>query len=358
MDRFFPLSATAQTAYAQLLDAVHGAELTRSVASLRGTFARKQVKGRTYWYFQYTEVSGKVRQLYVGPQDARVQALMEAHASGGPAQAVELLARSALALGNAPVLARHFKVVQRLADYGFFRAGGVLIGTHAFLAFGNMLGVRWQDGSRTQDVDFAHAGKTLAIALPANIEIDTHAAIESLQMGLLPIEHADGGRGATYLDPRDPEFQLDFLTPLHRGGMQPYRHPQLGIALQPLKFMEYLLQDVQQAALLSASGAVLVSVPHPARYALHKLIVAGERPASRIAKSNKDIQQVAALLSVLREQARWQVDEAWTDLTARGPGWLSRAQRGREALGKVAPELEVATWLPVPTAKPGAHSPA
>ena len=64
MDRFFPLSATAQTAYAQLLDAVHGAELTRSVASLRGTFARKQVKGRTYWYFQYTEVSGKARQLY------------------------------------------------------------------------------------------------------------------------------------------------------------------------------------------------------------------------------------------------------------------------------------------------------
>lgn len=348
MDRFAALSATAQTAYAQLLDAVHGAELTRSVANLRGTFARKQVRGLTYWYFQYTEVSGKVRQVYVGPENERVQALMAAHAAGGAIQAVELLARSAMALGNAPVLARHFKVVQRLADYGFFRAGGVLIGTHAFLAFGNMLGVRWQDGLRTQDVDFAHAGKSLLIALPANIEIDTHAAIESLQMGLLPIEHADGGRGATYLDPRDPEFQLDFLTPLHRGGMQPYRHPQLGITLQPLKFMEYLLQDVQQAALLSTSGAVLVSVPHPARYALHKLIVAGERPASRIAKSNKDVQQAAALLSMLREQAPWQVDEAWADLVARGPGWLSRAQRGREALAKVAPELEVLEWLVLP----------
>ncbi len=348
MERFAVLSASAQTAYAQLLDAVHGAELTRTVANLRGTFARKQVKGGTYWYFQYTDVSGKVRQVYVGPESKRVQALMDAHAAGGAAQAVEALARSAVALGNAPVLARHFKVVQRLADYGFFRAGGVLIGTHAFLAFGNMLGVRWQDGLRTQDVDFAHAGKQLAIALPASIEIDVHAAIESLQMGLLPIQHFDGGTGATYLDPRDPEFQLDFLTPLHRGGMEPYRHPQLGIRLQPLKFMEYLLQDVQQAALLSASGAALVSAPHPARYALHKLIIAGERPASRIAKSNKDVQQAASLLSVLREQAAWQVDEAWADLVSRGPGWLSRAKRGREALDKAAPELNVPEWLALP----------
>ncbi len=346
MARFELLSASAQTAYAQLLDAVHGAELSRSVANLTGTFARKQVKGNTYWYFQYTEVSGKVRQLYVGPESERVQALIDAHAAGGASQALEALARSAAALGNAPVLARHFKVVQRLADYGFFRAGGVLIGTHAFLTFGNMLGVRWGDSQRTQDVDFAHAGKAMTIALPTNLEIDTHAAIESLQMGLLPIQHLDGSTGATYLDPRDPEFQLDFLTPLHRRGTDPYPHPQLGIRLQPLKFMQYLLQDVQQAAVLSGAGAVLVSVPHPARYALHKLIVAGERPASRIAKSNKDIQQAAALLAALQEQASsWQVNEAWADLMARGPGWVSRARRGRDALARMAPELGVDAWL-------------
>jgi hypothetical protein len=105
---------------------------------------------------------------------------------------------------------------------------------------------------------------------------------------------------------------------------------------------------VQQAAVLHSAGAVLVNVPHPARYALHKLIVAGERPASRIAKSNKDVQQAAALLSVLGEQARWQVDEAWSDLVARGPGWRSRVQRGRDALARVAPELDVAAWLALP----------
>lgn len=344
MTRFQSLSASAQTAYAQVLDAAHAAEMARTVADLPGTFARKQVKGRVYWYYQFMEVSGGKRQVYVGPENERVLALIERRAQGGPGEALQALAQAALALGNAPMLPRHFKVVQRLADYGFFQAGGVLVGTHAFLALGNMLGVRWRDGQRTQDVDFAHAGKALAIALPADVEVNAHAALESLQMGLLPIEHADGGTGATYLDPKDPEFQIDFLTPLHRGGNAPFRHPQLGIKLQPLKFMEYLLQDVQQAAVLAAGGVCVANVPSPARYALHKLIVAGERPASRIAKSNKDVQQAASILAVLREQAPWQLEEAWADLVARGPGWRSRVQRGLDALQRIAPELENNGW--------------
>ncbi|KFN43539.1 GSU2403 family nucleotidyltransferase fold protein [Arenimonas oryziterrae] len=345
MPRFTPLSSSAQTAYAQLLDASHAAELMRTVADLPGTFARKQVKGRPYWYYQYLDVSGKQRQVYVGPENERVLALIATRAEGGAKPALQALAQSAVALGNAPMLPKHFKVMQRLSDYGFFRAGGVLIGTHAFLAFGNMLGVRWTDGQRTQDVDFAHAGKALAIALPADVEIDVHAALDSLRMGLLPIERSDGGIGGTYLDPKDPEFQIDFLTPLHRDGMKPFRHPQLGITLQPLKFMEYLLQDIQQAVAFAGSGVAVVNVPHPARYALHKLLVAGERPASRIAKSNKDIQQSAALLSLLKEQAEGQVQDAWADIRNRGPGWLSRLQQGYAALARVAPELDVVGWL-------------
>jgi hypothetical protein len=348
MLRFAPLSASAQTAYAQLLDAAHGAELARTVADLPGTFARKQVKGRTYWYYQFLDVSGRKRQIYVGPDGARVQALVAARARGGAKPALQALARSAVALGNAPIPARHFKVIQRLADYGFFRAGGLLIGTHAFLAFGNMLGVRWRDAQRTQDVDFAHAGKALAIALPADIEIDVPAALESLQMGLLPIEHGDWGTGGTYLDPRDPEFQIDFLTPLHRGGTRPFRHPQLGITLQPLKFLEYLLQDVNQAVVFTGGGAAMVNVPDPARYALHKLVVAGERPASRIVKSNKDVQQAAALLAVLQEQAPTQVESAWSGLRGRGRGWSARLKRGRAALARAAPELEPERWLRLP----------
>lgn len=349
MDRFQSLSLTAQTAYAQLLDSVQALDLARSVADLNGSFASKNVKGRRYWYFQFTEISGRLRQLYVGPDSTQLRELIARQARDGNADALEPLARSAMALGCMPVLAGHFRVIRRLSEYGFFHAGGVLVGTHTFLAFGNMLGARWGDASRTQDVDFAHAGKQLAIALPADIEIDTPAAIESLKMGFLPLGSSDGKPGGTWLSPRDPDFQLDFVTPLHRGGTEPYRHPQLGMILQPLKFMEYLLEDLQQAALFCADGAVLVNVPHPARYALHKLIVAGERPAMRAAKSNKDLLQCAALLAVYRQGSVEQVVAAWHDLLARGPGWVSRTKAGLATLARLAPELDVQDWLTIPS---------
>lgn len=339
MVAYEPLSSSAQTTYAQLLEAAQGAELTRSIGSLGGSFARKQVKGRVYWYFQFMAPPGRKRQLYVGPDNEQLRTLVQAHRQGGATPALERLAQAAIALGHASMLPRHFRIVQRLADYGFFRAGGVLVGTHAFLAMGGMLGVRWTEALRTQDVDFAHAGKAMAIALPTDIEINTREAIESLQMGLLPIQHMDGTAGASWLDPRDPEFRIDFLTPRGRGGDAPFRHPQLGVLLQPLKFMEYLLEDVQQAALVANAGVVLANVPHPARYALHKLIVAGERAASGRAKSGKDLQQSSALLRALDEAGlSAQVDDAWGDLLARGPGWRSRAGAGLGRLLEGAPD--------------------
>lgn len=348
MSAFQPLSLSAQTAYSQLLDAAQAKELRRSVADLPGSFASKQVKGRTYWYFQYTEMSGKLRQLYVGPDSERVRALIAERETAASTRTLEPLARSAMALGCEPLLPAHYKVIRRLSDYGFFAAGGVLLGTHAFLAFGNMLGVRWGDTSRTQDVDFAHAGKQMAIALPSNIEVDTRGAIESLQMGLLPIVNSAGKVGGTYLSSKDPDFRLDFLTPLHREGDAAFEHPQLKAVLQPMKFMEYLLEDAQQAVLFCAGGAVVTNVPHPARYALHKLIVFGERPVARSLKANKDLRQSAALLACFRAGSDWQLQRAWADLIDRGPGWIQRVLRGRDALAKLAPELDVLSWLKLP----------
>ena len=338
------LSLSAQTAYAQLFDATLAADLSRSVASLRGSFAKKTVKGREYWYFQFTDLGGTLRQLYVGPDSDPVRALVAQSRSRKETPLVPL-ARGAVALGCAPVLPRHFRVIRRLSDYGFFRSGGVLIGTHAFLAYGNMFGVRWGDASRTQDVDFAHAGKNLSIALPATIQVDLHEAIESLQMGLLPITGLSDKLGATYLNPKDPDFGLDFLTTLHRGKPAPYEHPQLRVALQPLKFMEYPLENVAQAALFCDEGSVVANVPHPARYALHKLIVYGERKASSVQKSRKDLQQSGALLEYLKTRRAWEVEEAWTDLLSRGRGWRERAKRGLRALAAVAPGLNVTDWL-------------
>jgi hypothetical protein len=325
-----------------VLDATQAVEFTRSVAHVPGSFASKKVKGHTYWYYQYRDLAGQNRQIYLGPESPRLLALIEARAERDPGTPLARLARSAIALGNHAMLPKHYKVLQRLADYGFFKAGGVLVGTHAFLTLGNMLGVRWSDGQRTQDVDFAHAGKSMAVALPADLQIDVRAALESLELGLLPIEHADGKTGATYLDPHDPEFQIDFLTPLTRDGTEPFVHPRLGTKLQPLRFMEFLLEDVQQAAVCANAGATIVNVPSPARYAVHKLLVAAERPASRATKAAKDILQAAAVIAQQREEAPDAIEHAFADAHSRGPGWRSRLNHGMVALERAAPELRSA----------------
>jgi hypothetical protein len=83
------------------------------------------------------------------------------------------------------------------------------------LALGNLLGVRWTEGSTTLDVDLAHAGRNVSVALPASLRVDTHGALESLEMGLLPISELDGRIGAQYRNPRDAELRVDFLTPGH-----------------------------------------------------------------------------------------------------------------------------------------------
>jgi hypothetical protein len=345
LSAFAEQSSVAQAAYAQLLEATLAVEHSRTVADLPGSFATKAVKGKQYWYYQYTEPSGRLRQLYVGPDTEAVRQLVARKTSAPVSDALQPMVRSALALGCAGLLPRHYQVIRRLADYGFFHAGGVLIGTHAFLAYGNMLGVNWGAAARTQDIDFAHPGKSVSLLLSPDFDVHVHEAIESLGMGLLPVASLTSAVGASYLNPREPDFRLDFLTVHHRGGEKPYAHPKLHITLQPLKFMEFSMENIQQAALLSTAGVVIANVPHPARFALHKLIVYGEREGTFAVKANKDLAQAACLLAALKQHRAWEVEEAWQDLAGRGTGWLKRARHGLSALDRVAPELGAGRWL-------------
>src|SRR5215475_13076149 len=104
MKPYEPLSLSAQASYAQLFDAAQAIELARSVASLSGSFARKKVKGNTYWYFQHTDVSGRLRQIYVGPDNPRTRALVEQHDAKRSPERMRQLVAAATALGCEPIL--------------------------------------------------------------------------------------------------------------------------------------------------------------------------------------------------------------------------------------------------------------
>ena len=354
-----PLSMAAQTAYAELLDQLRAAGIG-SLRALPGSFQYQIRRGKPYVYYSFRDLDGTNRLSYVGPDDARVRELIERHDTAKSAARPERLraqARAAIALGCAVTLPKHYRAINRLGQYGFFRAGGILIGTHAFIAMGNLLGVRWRAGDRTQDVDLAHAGRNISVALGANLELSVYDALTSLEMGLLPITEFSGKTGAQYRNPSDPELRLDFVTPQVRGG-GPVVLPELGLALECLKFMEFSLEQTTQAVLMSNEGACLVNIPAPQRYAIHKLIVQGERPIEQRVKANKDVEQSAALLQCLLAASQGDlVAAAWADATGRGRGWLQRCNQGRNALLARHPELALSELWPAAARKTARASP-
>lgn len=337
------LSATAQAAYAQLLQSARQHDIARSVGSLSGSFNRKTVKGVEYWYYQFTDArGGKLRQIFIGRDDDRIRALVE-RSRAGEATPLEPLAKSAIALGCAAATPVHFRVVRRLNEIGFFQAGGVLVGTHAFLAYGNELGIGWGSLAQTVDLDFAHAGTSIALALPTTLRIDTRSAVERLEAGLLPVPGLrPGERTASFTSRVDRQLRVDFLTPMQGGREEVLEDKTLGVNLQPLPFLEFILEDVHQAAVLSAVGATLVNVPDPARFALHKLLVFAERRRHDPSKALKDLRQAAALLEVLARFREDDVVSLWHGgLRSRGPGWARRADAGLKALAPLLPGLPV-----------------
>ncbi|MGH8293783.1 MAG: GSU2403 family nucleotidyltransferase fold protein, partial [Gammaproteobacteria bacterium] len=261
------LSLAAQTAFAQLQDVVLAEHVARSVAQLRGNFATKTIKGRDYWYFVFREGS-RHRQIYVGPDEPRVRALVEKSRDADSSQ-IAALARAYVAQGATTLLAKHLRVIARLTDFGFFRAGGVLVGTHAFAAFANLLGIKWTGGDRTMDVDVAMPGQNVSIALPDAPQANLHDALSTFEAGFIPTQTFAGGAGPTYSLRGEPDLQIDFLTTLQRGGDEPRRIEALSVTAQPLKFLDYLLEAPTQSVLLDRAGhCTVANLPEPARYAV------------------------------------------------------------------------------------------
>ena len=124
---YTPLSTATQTAYAALASASR-LEDVRTVAAVPGSFSKKVVKGKEYWYYQTPDLTGKQVQIFLGSASDELTELIALHRSGDD-QKVHLrqLTRQAIAAGCPSVVTAHAKIIERLADAGFFRAGGILV---------------------------------------------------------------------------------------------------------------------------------------------------------------------------------------------------------------------------------------
>ena len=330
-----PLSAVTQTLYAELLERLLAESARRSVGKAPGTFTTKTLSGADYVYFQYSEPGGKHRQLYLGKKGMVLERMIARfkRERGDAAKErgdLERLSAQAQAGGGWTMGPRPARVLKSFADAGVFDAGAVLVGTHAFGVFGNLLGVRWAGAHlRTADVDVA------AVSLAASPErdnADAEKALERLEMGFIPVPGLDPRHPSTSFKVRGESLRVDFLAPGKEGS--PVRLPSLSTSAQPLPYMDYLIENPEKAAVLDAGG-FLVLVPSPARFALHKVIVSTERPTSQETKAIKDLAQAAQMLEHLAESRPGDLRLA---VQALKKAWRPRFERGMKRLLRLHPE--------------------
>ena len=312
---------SAQALYAELLDQVRAADAEAAVRGLSGTFVSKQIRGRTYWYLQRSEGAAK-RQTYLGAESPELLAQIEAASNQRALSAADEKRRreivTMLEAGGMFRESASIAVVLRvLADASVFRAGGVLVGTQAFTAIGNMLGVSFEKASlRTADVDVAHdAAIQLGLQEPP---VDMLERLRAHDPAFFAVPGIDSREPSTSFKVRGRDLRVDFLTPARgrRASTRPVYLPHLRVAAQPMNGLDYVMEKTVDAAVITGSG-IHINVPTPARFAFHKLWVAGERPASEAAKARKDLRQAEQVLDVLIDDRPEDVVAAWTALMRR-----------------------------------------
>lgn len=316
-----------QTQYAELLERVESAAFQEAFPE-PGNFVAKQVEGRTYWYFQAPRVAGQPRpQRYVGPETPELLSRIETHRRQVQDRKERRALTSALVRhGRMPQpLPRMGQIVEALSRAGLFRLRAVLVGTMAYQCYPAMLGLRLKQAQLiTSDVDVAQF-LSISVALGDRMD-DPLTVLRTVDPSFGPAPslreqdppHSYLGSGA---------LKVEFLTPNRGADRDASTHlPALQTRAQPLGFLDFLIYEATPAVLLHADG-VLVNVPRPERFAVHKLILAPRRTAAE-AKSAKDLRQAAELLTWLAEFRPQDLEDAWQEARERGPTWRELLTEG------------------------------
>jgi len=187
----------------------------------------------------------------------------------------------------------------------------VLIGSWCLLPYKHYFaGVPFEPGIRTRDID---------LLVPTPLRLKQPVDIEQILVPLGFVLRRGGEKG--YMQFVHAELMLEFIVPDRgRGSDKPYDLQALGINAQPLRFMDFLCKDVLHLPF----GGLEVSVPHPARFALLKLIVSGRR--QKAVKRENDLRQAGLVIRALVDSGQQEtLREAFSAMPKNWQGDVRRA---------------------------------
>jgi hypothetical protein len=309
-----------------------------AIAEIIGTPQRVVRNGRGYWYDLH-RIGSSVRNRYLGEDAPEMAARIARHAelaAAARARAEERsrLVRSLRAEGLPSMDRSTGGLLAAMERAGVFRLGGTIVGTVAFGLYEAELGLRFADGdlARTGDIDIAQFER-LSLALGDRVEEELRDTFKALAFE--PVPGLQGQSIWRWKQSRSAAL-VEFLTPSFRAAEDVRELPALGVAAQSLHFLNFLIATPIKAAILYRSG-VLVQIPRPEAYAIHKLIVADRRGAGpdRL-KARKDRAQAALLVRALAEDRPDDLRAAHADALSRGPQWRDHVARSLARMPETA----------------------
>jgi len=205
-----------------------------------------------------------------------------------------------------------------MATAGVFRLGGTIVGTHAFRLYEGELGLRYRfdEMAQTGDIDIA-SFEQLSLAL----EDVTLPPLTEVFSGFdfTPVPALEQGKVWRWQQSRSNQM-VEFLTPSFNDEEDLRHLPAFGVEAQALHHLNYLIASPIPAVVLYRNG-VLLQVPRPERFAIHKLIVSQRRLGRDVLKSRKDILQAEFLIAALAEDRPDDLAQAYSQALAQGPKW-------------------------------------
>lgn len=314
-------SRTAHVAYQDLLR-LH---LDETASELIGSIEERPRNGRVYLYDKF-RLGTEMKSRYLGEATPDLRARL-ARAADLKAQAEDR--RKTMARLSRVLRAEGFIGTDRdtgslllaFARAGVFRLGGTLVGTAAYALYQGELGVRFDSDelAQTGDIDFA-SFERLSVALGDKVEQNPGEILQALKFD--PVPGVQDRQVWKWRQNRG-EAMVEFLTPAF-GDESVKPLPALGVSAHALNYLNYLIAEPIPAIALYRAG-VLVQIPRPERFAIHKLIVADRRQGGPDqAKSRKDRGQAALLIAILAEDRPDDLHEAFEDARACGPRWRER----------------------------------
>lgn len=286
---------------------------------------RERVKpsGSAYYVRQYHDGNGKVCDQYISSPVGSPEADAIAEQIRGRIEETNRVIADIRTLrrqGFQVADTKTYAAVASLHNHGVFRAGGVLIGSHAFGVLLNTVGAR-ADAYFTEDVDLARNEQLAFPNMPRRslMEILSDSGIHFTEVPAL-----DNRKPSTSFKQPGYNFQVDLLVPSPDETFPIIPVPELRAHATGLPYLRYLLGESQTAPLLSRAGCCLVRVPLPERFAVHKLIVSQLR-VGRSAKSQKDVTQACTLLALLGDLYPGAIEAAVAAVPVRARRYLNRA---------------------------------